>query len=76
MGRCSAINTSWFTIADYFGGRALQSDDDDSKWNYFREDDLLHGFQAMYHSIYNHLKGTFKRRTELFQYPHQQILRR
>ena len=50
-----------------------RSESDDSKWNYFREDSLLHEFHVSYHKVLNEKK---KRSRELFQYGHQQILRR
>ena len=50
-----------------------RSESDDSKWNYFREDSLLHEFHVSYHKVLNEKK---KRSHELFQYGHQQILRR
>ena len=69
-----AIYTSCSTFADYqLETQGTQSDD--AKWNYFREDYLLQGFHQMWHHHYlNVLKSP--RRAELFQYVHQQILRR
>ena len=72
-----AIYTS-STFADYqLETQGTQSDD--AKWNYFREDYLLQGFHAMWHEHYTKLtklEKPFPRRVELFQYVHQQILRR
>ena len=69
-----AIYTS-STFADYqLETQGTQSDD--AKWNYFREDYLLQGFHTMWHEHYTNLDKQFPRRAELFQYVHQQILRR
>ena len=59
--------------------QSRRSESDDSKWNYFREDSLLHEFHVSYHSVLDDrmwIEQKTKRRVELFQYGHQQILRR
>ena len=70
-----AIYTSSSTFADYqLETQGTQSDD--AKWNYFREDYLLQGFHQMWHDHYTKQNKQFHRRAELFQYVHQQIIRR
>ena len=49
----------------------------DDSWNYFREDPLLHAFHNTYHTVLSHLHYIgFSRTSEIFQYMHQQLLRR
>lgn len=57
----------------------LSNDPEESKWDYFREDSLLHVFHTLLHKVWeggkmsNQLPGRIH---ELFFYAHQQLLRR
>ena len=54
-----------------------RQESEDSKWNYFREDSLLHSFHDKWHTLSDNSPWrTRDRAAELFQYMHQQFLRR
>ena len=54
-----------------------RQESEDSKWNYFREDSLLHSFHDKWHTLSDNSRSrTRGRAAELFQYMHQQFLRR
>ena len=54
-----------------------RQESEDSKWNYFREDSLLHSFHDKWHTLSDNSPWrTRDRAAELFQYVHQQFLRR
>ena len=60
---------------DYADSAPTESDD--AKWSYFREDSLLHDFHDKFHSFYGTaVRERWQRSTDLFQYMHQQLLRR
>ena len=56
----------------------LSSDPADARWDYFREESLLHVFHSLLHKVWEAIKqdGRFSRTFELFFYTHQQLLRR
>ena len=56
----------------------LSRDPADARWDYFREDSLLHVFHSLLHKVWDAIKdnGRFSRTFELFFYTHQQLLRR
>ena len=57
--------------------RSFRKESEDALWNYFREDDLLHSFHARWHEFYDNAEErTSGRPFELFQYMHQQLVRR
>ena len=57
--------------------RSFRKESEDALWNYFREDDLLHSFHARWHELYDNAEERTRGRPfELFQYMHQQLVRR
>ena len=56
----------------------LSHDPEDAKWDYFREESLLHVFHSLLHKTWEgNIKANESNRLhELFFYAHQQMIRR
>ena len=60
-------------------GESLSNDPDEAKWDYFREESLLHVFHSLLHKVWDGgiTSGQLATRIhELFFYAHQQFIRR
>ena len=60
-------------------GESLSNDPDEAKWDYFREESLLHVFHSLLHKVWDGgiSSGQLATRMhELFFYAHQQFIRR
>ena len=58
---------------------SLSNNNEDAKWDYFRECSMLHVFHSLFHKVWESGKlsgGLNGRIHELFFYAHQQLLRR
>ena len=77
LGRIEQNNLNPGAEAGHDYSDSTPTESDDAKWSYFREDSLLHDFHDKFHSFYGTaVRERWQRSTDLFQYMHQQLLRR